>query len=116
MWEFVLWGMLGGAANRGVNYLEAAARVKGGKPWRRPKGPGGGAYLAALVVHLFIAGVTAGAASTLVQGPTVWMIFGIGAVAPAAVKKAGQYALALAPSGDTGEDADELEVGEDDEK
>lgn len=96
VWHYAVWGLLGAAVVRGLVFLEASQRTKGW-PWVAPDGPGGGVFAVAQLIHLGVAtAVTAAVASTaLVTNALV--AFGIGAAAPAVVKKVTGYTLALLP-------------------
>jgi hypothetical protein len=103
VWEYALWGLVGGAANRGVLFLEASQRVKGW-PWSLPRGPGGGVYAVAIVIHLGIAAATTAALATTTIITSGLVAFGVGAAAPVVVKKVIGYVETLVPS--NGEDGD----------
>jgi hypothetical protein len=95
-WQYALWGLAGASINRALIYLEASQRVKGW-PWRYPHGPGGGAYFLSVVLHCGIGGsVTAAAAQSGVISNAL-LALGMGASAPAVVKKLSQYTLAILP-------------------
>lgn len=94
MWQYALWGLVGAAANRAVLFLEAAQRVKGW-PWARPRGPGGGVFLVATLVHLGIATATTAALATTTIIVNGFIAFGVGAAAPVVVKKVAGYAESL---------------------
>ncbi|URM94088.1 hypothetical protein LUW76_06960 [Actinomadura madurae] len=106
MWQFVVWGLMGAAANRTLAFLEANRRVKG-PPWRYPKGPGGRYYLFACALHCMLAAMvtSAAAASDLIDAP--WLAFAFGAGAPAIMAKLGRYALWALPPGPDGDENDE---------
>ncbi|WP_410675413.1 hypothetical protein, partial [Amycolatopsis sp. cmx-4-68] len=94
MWQYALWGAIGSAANMGVGLTEALSRAKG-RPWVRPYGPGGGAYTAMVLINLGVAASVTAALSTATMVTNSLVAFGIGAAAPAAVKKVSNYALVL---------------------
>lgn len=96
MWQYALWGLLGGGVNLGVVFLEASRRVKGW-PWASPDGPGGGVYAVSVLINLGVStGTTAAVATTgvIVNG---MIAFGIGVASPAVVKKLARYAESLLP-------------------
>lgn len=96
MWNYVLWGLVGAATNRGLLFLEATQQAKGW-PWARPDGPGGGVYATSIVIHL---GIAAGATAALAHGAVITnslVAFGVGVGAPAVVKKFAGYAETIGP-------------------
>lgn len=95
-WQYAVWGLVGGAANCGVVFLEASGRVKGW-PWARPHGPGGGVYLVSILVHLGVAAATAAALAAGAIVSNSLIAFGIGAGAPVVVKKVAAYAETFLP-------------------
>lgn len=107
MWQYTLWGLAGAAINRALLFLEANRRVKG-PAWRFPDGPGGGYFMIAVALHCGISSIVtyAAAESQVVSNPL--LALGLGATAPAAMKKLGRLALAALPpeadDGDGGED------------
>ena len=100
MWAFALWGLAGSATARSVVLVEAIDRVKG-RPWTvAAGGPGGWMFLLAQVLHcgigVAVASVVGGSVrDTAVSAALVG--FGLGAGAPAVVKKLSGYTLALVP-------------------
>jgi hypothetical protein len=109
MWQFALWGLAGAAINRALIYLEASQRVKGW-PWRRPDGPGGGVFLVSQILHCCIGAVVTAAVaqSGLVSSPL--LALGMGAAAPAVVKKISRYSLnALPPASGDGRGKDAID-------
>ncbi|GLZ43558.1 hypothetical protein [Actinokineospora sp. NBRC 105648] len=105
IWQYALWGLVGAAANIGVVFLEASNRVKGW-PWERPSGPGGGVYLASVLVNLAIATGTTAALSTTTIVTHGFIAFGVGAAAPAVVRKVASYAENLILAGKEDEPGD----------
>lgn len=97
-WEYALWGLVGAVADRGVAFLEASQRVPKGWPWASPYGPGGGMYVAATAVHLFLGAAAAGALASAGIVDNSFVAFGAGVGAVLVVKKAGSYAAAAVPS------------------
>jgi hypothetical protein len=96
MWQYALWGLVGAGANVGVVFLEASRRVKGW-PWASPNGPGGGVYAASVLINLGIASGTTAAVATAGMIVNGMMAFGVGAAAPAVVKKIAQYVQTVLP-------------------
>ncbi|WP_148089023.1 hypothetical protein [Saccharothrix texasensis] len=94
MWQYAMWGLVGAAANRAILFIEATQRVKAW-PWTRPKGPGGGIYAVATLLHLAIATATTAALATTAIVASDFVAFGIGAAAPVVVKKIAGYAESL---------------------
>lgn len=97
MWQYALWGLVGGAVNRGVLFLEASHRVKGW-PFTRPYGTGGGVYAVSIIIHLGIAAATAAALSTTMIVTSGFIAFGTGVAAPVVVKKVARHVEGLIPS------------------
>jgi hypothetical protein len=107
VWQYALWGLTGAAANRGLVFIEACARVKKGWPWAEPHGPGGGVYGASVAVHLFLGTVTAAALSTSGVVNNGFAAFGAGVAAVMVVKKAGSYGAAVPSKDDDGDRQDD---------
>lgn len=99
MWHYALWGLLGAAANVGVVFLEATRRVKGW-PWAHPHGPGGGVYVASVVVNLGVSSCATAAVSTSGIVTSGMIAFGMGVAGPTVVKKVAGYVQALLPETD----------------
>jgi hypothetical protein len=98
MWQYALWGLAGAASNQALAYIEASQRVKGW-PWKRPHGPGGGAYLVSVLLHCVIGALVAAAAAQSGVVHNALLAFGMGVAAPVAVRKVSQYTLAVLPRG-----------------
>jgi hypothetical protein len=96
-WEYALWGLLGAAANRGVEFLDVLGRAKVW-PWeRRAGGPGAGPYWVAQLLHLFVGTVAAAAAAAGHIVDNGFVAFGTGIAGVLVVRKAGSYALSRLP-------------------
>lgn len=118
MWQYALWGLAGAAVNRALVYLEASQRTKGW-PWRRPYGPGGGVFFVAQILHCGIAMIVTAAAASSGLLSSALLALGMGAAAPAVVKKASQYGLAVLPAGNEDDKQDQVptvESGKDDSR
>jgi hypothetical protein len=93
IWEAAAWAAIGSAANIGVVYCEAQARIKGGWPWQVEHGGVGG--IQTLVEILIKIAVSVAVVAALSTNPSVlpnaWtaLVFGIGG--PSIVKKAAQF-------------------------
>jgi hypothetical protein len=108
-----LWGVFGAAANAGIVFIEACRRVKGW-PWCRPNGPGGGVYVASVVINVAVAGVTTAAMATANITSSGLVAFGVGAAAPVAVKKVSRYAQSLLPALENPADGGSESLGRED--
>lgn len=93
MWEAAAWAAIGSAANIGVVYCEAQARIRGGWPWQVENGGAGGKQtLVEIVIKLAVSVAVVAALSTNASViPNAWtaLVFGIGG--PSIVKKAAQF-------------------------
>jgi hypothetical protein len=85
----VLWGLLGGAAVEGLQFIADGRRV-GGWPWRSKKSPSKGFYLAAMIVRLSVGGIVAGALGASAQINTAVAALLAGIAAPLLVERASQ--------------------------
>ena len=92
IWEAGAWAAIGSAANLGVIYCEAQARIHGGWPWQvKSGGPGGVQYLVEIVIKLAISVAVVTGLSTTNVIPNGWSALIAGIAGPTIVKKAAQY-------------------------
>jgi hypothetical protein len=96
MWHYALWGLAGAATNQALAYIEASRKVKGW-PWKYPYGPGGGAYLVAVLLQCGVGAIVTWVAAQSGAIHNVLFAFGLGVAAPVAVNKISQYTLAILP-------------------
>ncbi len=93
MWEAAAWAAIGSAANIGVVYCEAQARITGGWPWQVENGGAGGKQtLVEILIKIAMAVAVVSALSTNATViPNAWtaLVFGIGS--PSIIKKAAQF-------------------------
>lgn len=92
MWQAAAWAAIGSAANIGVIYSEALARVSGGWPWQvQHGGPGGKQALAGILIKLAVSiGVVSALSTNASVVPNAWtaLVFGVGG--PSIIKKVAQ--------------------------
>jgi hypothetical protein len=103
MRQAAAWAAIGSAANIGIIYSEALARVSGGWPWQvQHGGPGGKQALVGILIKLAVSiGVVSALSTSASVVPNAWtaLVFGVGG--PSIIKKVAQtYAEnKSAPSG-----------------
>jgi hypothetical protein len=102
------WAAIGSAANVGVIYSEALARVSGGWPWQvEHGGPGGRQALVGILIKLAVSVAVVSALSTAAAVvPNAWTALAFGVGGPSIIKKVAQtYAENKTPSTGTPEPA-----------
>jgi hypothetical protein len=91
----VLWGLLGGAAVEGLQFVADGRRARGW-PWRSKKSPSKGFYLAAMIIRVGVGGIVAGALGASAQIDTAVAALLAGVSAPVLVERASQsYVVGL---------------------
>ena len=92
MWQAAAWAAIGSAANIGVIYSEAQARISGGWPWQvEHGGPGGKQALVEVLIKLAVSvGVVSALSTSASVIPNAWtaLVFGVGG--PSIIKKVAQ--------------------------
>lgn len=101
MWQAGCWAAIGSAANIGVIYSEALARVSGGWPWQvEHGGPGGKQALASILIKVLVSvAVVSALSTTTTMVSNAWTALAFGVGGPSLIKKIAQtYAESKAPS------------------
>lgn len=91
MWQAACWAAIGSAANVGVIYTEALARVSGGWPWQVEHGGPGKQALASILIKLAVSVAVVSALSTAAAVvPNAWTALAFGVGGPSIIKKVAQ--------------------------
>jgi hypothetical protein len=96
--ECLIWGLFGGFAVEGLDFIAQSRRPPAGWPWKRPGHPGLGPYAISIIIRLLVGGGLA-VATTLSEYPVGPLgALGIGVAAPLIVEKLAGQALDYFPA------------------